>query len=261
MQKIQLKLISTLKISCIGLLLFFSLACQNQQQKIVKISREQLPIDKTIEKDVAVDSFIAPYRNSVNETMNEVLAYNKNYMVKSDGKRNTAIGNMMADIVLAEGDSIFYKRTGNHIDMVLLNHGGIRAPMQKGDITRRTAFEIMPFENEIVVTELRAETIQKMLVYLENAKKAHPVAGVQIELDANQKVRRFLINQQPIDAQKTYFVATSDYLKNGGDRMYFFEEAKSVTTLDYKIRNAIIYYFQKVDTVDYKQDNRFIIKP
>ena len=91
-------------------------------------------------------------------------------MVKSDGDLNTAIGNLMADVVMEQAGPVFKSRTGNEIDMVLLNHGGIRSGLNKGNISTRSAYALMPFENEIVVAELSGEKIKEMLTYLERAK-------------------------------------------------------------------------------------------
>ena len=163
----------------------------------------------------------------------------------------------MADIVLAQTQPIFKQRTGQSIDLVLLNHGGIRSSISKGNITARTAYEVMPFENTVVVVELKGETIQKMVDYLIKSKRAHPVAGIQLVLNMDRSVNSFTIGNLPIYPNKSYYVATSDYLVNGGDNMDFFTEALSKTETDYKIRNAMIDYFSKVDTVAPKVDLRY----
>jgi 5'-nucleotidase len=99
-----------------------------------------------------------------------------------------------------------------------------------------------------------------MLTYLERAKTAHPVSGIQIEMDQDYKVTSAKINGEDIDEDKTYFVATSDYLQQGGDNMNFFKDPIQLYKVDYKLRNAIIDYFKKVDTVRVEKDNRFIRK-
>ena len=58
---------------------------------------------------------------------------------------------------------------------------------------------------------------------------------------------------------KNYFVATTDYLLDGGDKMYFLAESKETTIIDYKMRDVLIDYFIKIDTLKLKTDNRFII--
>ena len=79
-------------------------------------------------------------------------------------------------------------------------------------------------------------------------------------INASYNLLDVKINGKKIDENKIYSVATSDYLLNGGDKMTFFSKSKKNTTLDYKIRNVLIDYFKEVDTVNFKIDNRFIIK-
>ena len=47
----------------------------------------------------------------------------------------------MADDVYDEANPVFKSKTAKNIDMVLLNHGGIRSVLSKGNITKRTAFD------------------------------------------------------------------------------------------------------------------------
>lgn len=234
------------------------LSCKKTEYDITSTEGKQIPVSDSIAKDSVVEEFISPYKKSVRTALSEVLAYNANDMVKTRGELNTDIGNMMADVVMIQANPVFKERTKKEIDFVLLNHGGIRAALPKGEVTRRSAYEIMPFENEIVVLELSPEKISDMFQYLQSEKKAHPISGIKIKLDKVYEVTDIKIQGKPLDTSKTYFVATSDYLRNSGDRMYFFADAESEHFLNYKIRNALIDYFVKVDTVDYTTDNRFI---
>lgn len=189
--------------------------------------------------------------------MSKVLSYAPKTYHKKDGDLNTTIGNLMAHIVMEEGNPIFYERTGKTIDMVLLNHGGIRAPINKGNITTETAFQVMPFENSIVVVALKGQQVNSLVYYLSKAKKAHPIEGMKITINKNYNVVEALVNNQTIDKDKIYYVATNDYLYNGGDNMTFFKTNDTIYTLDYKIRNAMIDYFKKVDTINPTIDDRF----
>jgi len=236
------------------------LSCKGNSVETAEIKGQRIAIDENIEADSQIEDFVAPFKEHLNKTLDSTLAYNPKDMVKSDGDLNTAIGNLMADIVMEQANPIFKSRTGNKIDMVLLNHGGIRSGLNKGNISTRSAYALMPFENEIVVTQLSGEKINEMLSYLERAKTAHPVSGIQIELDQNYKVTNAEINGETIDKDKTYFVATSDYLQQGGDNMSFFKDPIALYKVDYKLRNAIIDYFKKVDTLKIEKDNRFIRK-
>jgi len=225
---------------------------------ISEIEAQRIPVKETIKKDREVSEFIKPYKEHLNATLDSTLAHNPNLLSKSDGDLNTAIGNLMADALLIQTNPVLKKQTGKEIDMVLLNHGGIRAEIPAGNVTSRTAYQIMPFENEIVVAELTGKKIKEMLKYLEKAKTTHPVSGIKILADKNYKTLKATINGKEINNKETYFVATSDYLVNGGDNMAFFSNPVNLYKTDYKIRNAMIDYFKKIDTIKAKIDDRYL---
>jgi 5'-nucleotidase len=239
------------------LLLLFSIeSCETEYL----LSGNKIEINNTIEKDNKIVAFINPYKNTVDKQMDSVLTYSPVDYDKKNGVLNTAIGNMMADVVLKLSNPVYRARTNKNIDFVLLNHGGIRSIISKGNITFRTAYKVMPFENSVVVCELKGRDIYELINYLTLTRKAHPISGINIVLDKNYNLLDVKINGKKIDENKIYSVATSDYLLNGGDKMTFFSKSKKNTILDYKIRNVLIDYFKEVDTVNFKIDNRFIIK-
>ena len=243
----------TLKL-CFLLLIF---ACAPLQ--VSKIEGKRIDIDESLTANQEIEEFIKPYRERVNKDMDSVISYAPETYSKSDGKYNTAIGNFMADAVFSEGNPIFNQRTGKNIDFVILNHGGIRAIISKGNITTRTAYEVMPFENSVIVASIKGEQVNKMMAYLSKAKRAHPISHqLQLILDSNGGIVSATVHGEPIDPNKIYHVATNDYLYNGGDGMDFFQPNQGVNVLDYKIRNVLIDNFKKKDTINPKRDNRFI---
>lgn len=233
-------------------------SCINQKAGLSKIEGRQLSISDSIPKNDSISAFIEPYREHIAREMDSVLAYAPNNLNKTNGAHNTAIGNMMADAVMQLSNPIFRKRTGKSIDMVLLNHGGIRSPVNRGAVTTRTAYQLMPFENEVVVAELKGEQIKEIIDYLIEGQTAHPISGMELVIDENNEIVKATINGEPVEDEKIYYVATNDYLYQGGDNMLFFSRARDVTGLDYKIRNLLIDYFRKKDTIAPQVDRRFI---
>ena len=223
-----------------------------------KIEGKQIKVTDTLVIDEEIERFVKPYRSHLNATLDSVLAYSVDTYSKRDGDFNTAIGNMMADAVYEHANKVFNKRTGENIDFVLLNHGGIRSIISKGNITMRTAYEVMPFENSVVVVDLPAENVKDFITYLSKAKRAHPISQLNIILSKDGDLESAKLNGQPLDFSKSYFVATNDYLYNGGDRMTFFKPNNGLEVLDYKIRNVLIDHFSKIDTLNPVIDNRFI---
>ncbi len=233
-------------------------ACKKQGQVLVKIEGAQFPITDSIKASAAIDSFMAPYSRHVNMILDSALSYAPYRIAKDDGHYNTTAGNLLADIILEEANPIFQTRSQKEIDFVVLNHGGIRSIISQGTVTARTAYEFMPFENRINVVELNGKSVRELVAYLIRSDRAHPIAGMQIIVGKDNSLESVNIRGIPFNENKTYFVATSDYLVQGGDNMGFFRNALQVFELDYLIRNAMIDYFRKTDTLKPVVDDRFI---
>ena len=190
--------------------------------------------------------------------MNTPISYSPETYKKNDGELNSTLSNMFADATYEMSNPVFNKMSGENIDIVLLNNGGIRSIISKGNISEKTAFELMPFENSIVVLELSGFSIVKMIDYLRKVKIQHPISGLQITLNNDYSVNEVKINGVSIENEKKYYVATTDYLLEGGDKMYFLAETTKTTDINYKMRDILIDYFKKYDTLKLKSDNRFI---
>ena len=242
------------------LILFITIFSIQSCENNYVLQGNRIEVNNNVKSDKEIVEFITPYKNKVDSKMDSILAYSPTNYDKKNGLLNTAIGNMMADVALKLSNPVYKARKNRDIDFVLLNHGGIRAPISKGDITTRTAYNVMPFENSMVVCELDGETVEELINYLKLSKKAHPISGINIVLDNSYNLIEAKINDKEISKNKIYSVATTDYLLNGGDKMDFFKKSKENTILDYKLRNILIDYFKQIDTLSFQTDSRFIIR-
>ncbi len=238
--------------------IFIFSSCNQEKQRLFMVKGTKIEITDSLPANSEIEDFIKPYRDYINKDLDSVLAYSVDTYSKSNGKLNTAIGNFMADVVYNESNPIFNKRTGKNIDMVILNHGGIRSIIPKGNITSRTAYQLMPFENSIVIVALKGNQINSLINYLRTRKRAHPISKLKLVVDNGFNVVEASIKGKKIDANTTYYVATNDYLYNNGDNMSFFKPNDSLYVLNYKVRNALIDNFRKVDTINPVIDDRFI---
>ncbi len=249
------------------LLLTFSVvvSCAKQNYTVTKIEGKKIEISgkqsNTTEPIVGetakeIESFIKPYRENVDKDLSEILAYCPETLDKSKGEWQTVIGSFLADITLEKTNKIFQTRENKSIDICILNHGGIRSIIPKGNVTARTAFEVMPFENTSIVISLKGEQILEMTSYFISEKKPHPLSGITFTIEKDKSVSSILIQGKPLDVTKIYYVVTSDYLSNGGDNMNFFKKGTAKFDLDYKLRNILIDYFKEVDTLKIPTDVR-----
>lgn len=229
---------------------FFTSCKSTSSYQITKIEGKKIGITNEKGEDETISSYVKPYKDAIDKDLSSVLAYCPETQDKSKGKWQTNIGNLLAEITFELGNPVFQKRENKNLDICLLNHGGIRAMIPKGDVTTRTAFEVMPFENSLIIVGLSGKEIRTLAEYILKEKKPHPLYGIKIFIDKETlKINRIEINNQPLDDNRIYYVGTSDYLANGGDNMTFFKESSIKFDMDYKLRNMLIDYFKKVDTI------------
>ena len=247
------------KLFVIFLTLLFVVSCSKQNYNVTKITGKRIPITEKGNQVPEIESFIKPYREHINKDLDSVLAYCPVTLDKS-GKWQSTIGNLMADVSLMRGNLVFEARENKKIDICLLNSGGIRSILPKGNITARNAFEIMPFENSMVVIALKGTQIIEMVDFLIADKKAHPLAGITFTIDKNNQSKNILVQGKSLQKDTVYYVGTNDYLSDGGDNMNFFKQAVQKYDLDYKLRNILIDYFKQVDTIPVINDVRITVE-
>jgi 2',3'-cyclic-nucleotide 2'-phosphodiesterase (5'-nucleotidase family) len=259
-----------LKLFVIFLTFFFISSCSKQNYHVSKIEGKRIPVTSIgsslptsllkDEKSKQIENFIKPYREHINKDLDSALAYCPVTLDKSSGKWQTTIGNLIADVTLQRGNLVFNAREKKNIDICLLNHGGIRSILPKGNVTARTAFEIMPFENTMVIIALKGEQIFELADYFIAEKKPHPLSGISFTIGKDNVAKNILVQGKPIDKDKIYYVGTNDYLSNGGDNMNFFKKGVQKFDLDYKLRNILIDYFKEVDTIPVINDTRITVE-
>ena len=245
------------------ILLTFSvfISCKSGEYQNYKVEGKKIGVTDTKGESTEIEAYIAPYRANITKDLDNILAFSPETLDKSKGKWQTAIGNLLAQVVFDLGNPVFEKREQKTIDFCLLNHGGIRSIIPQGDVTTRTAFEVMPFENTLIIVGLTGTKVKEMADYFMKEKKPHPLYGIKIYVDKNTLVVKDIeINGKKVENDKIYYVATNDYLANGGDSMNFFRDSNLKYDVDYKLRNILIDYFKKVDTIPVITDEKIILE-
>ena len=214
----------------------FLIACQSAVYEKTKDS--SINISETTTEHQQATALITPYKDSLEKEMNEVLVISAEEFPKEKGSPETKLGNLVADLSL----EVAQKMYNSNIDFCLLNFGGLRTSLPKGEITRGKIFELMPFENELVVVSISQDSLNSLINYL-NRVGGQPVSGVKVKFsqDDNQEVKyKYRKNDKSLNT--TYKILTSDYLANGGDNMTFFLNPINYEKVGIKLRDAIIQY-------------------
>ncbi|MBU6323978.1 MAG: 5'-nucleotidase C-terminal domain-containing protein [Bacteroidetes bacterium] len=196
-------------------------------------------IDSLIAPDSVENSRILPYRNQLAAEMNEVIGFADSALVSR--RPEGSLGNFMADILFQRAQSYMLETNGFPVHACVINAGGIRASMPKGPVTVGQIYSIAPFENELVVLRISGAKMAELLNYI--AKKGgEPVSNIHLLIRKDGTWAEATIANKPFDSRQNYYIATNDYLAQGGDKMSFFNQPLERYDLRVKVRDAIIDY-------------------
>lgn len=226
----KIKFHKSLGIALVALLLG---ACQPLAwQASPSLANTDLPVDSTITTDPQTEAFIKPYRRQVTEKMSEVVGFAP--VELSKGPYQSPLGNFVVDLQLAQSQPLY----GKPIDLSLTTNGGLRQPLPQGDINVGNVFELMPFENELVVLTLDGSTVQELFDYAATTKFA-PIGNATYTVK-NGKATNIKIGGKAFDSTKSYTLVTSDYLAGGGDDLNMLKKATKTEKAGLLLRDAIM---------------------
>ena len=228
------------------------MACHPNMNLVDVKTQENIVIGQEIEDKKEFVKLIAPYKEKLDDRMNQKISHTMIELNRMGDNSN--LGALLSDYLLEGANDWAVKNKMPKVDAAILNIGGIRNNISEGDILVRNIFEVMPFENEMVIVKMKGEDIQGIFDYYEKHQKNNPVAQLNI-IVKDGKLIEGLINGERPQTGKTYYIATSDYLAMGGDSMYFFEKGETVKT-DVILRNLFLEYFRKNPEVKVKNDVR-----
>ncbi|OWK73670.1 bifunctional NAD pyrophosphatase/5'-nucleotidase [Flavobacteriaceae bacterium JJC] len=225
---------------------------------ITQIKPEKnISISKDLEEDQNFTNVIEPYKKEVEGKMNTKISHTAVDLTKQGDNSN--LGNLLADYTF-EGADQWAKKNGiaNGVDGAVINIGGIRTTIGKGDILTKHIYEVMPFENEVMIVKMKGADLQGLFDYYLKTQKNNPVSHLVIETD-NGVITNALVNGQKIDSNKMYYIATSDYLALGGDNMAFFGKGEVIAT-GIKLRDLFIEKFKANPEITAPKDVRLNFK-
>ncbi len=214
-------------------------ACQHKT--LVSSVKETHYVVNTTAIDSSIYKAISPYKKVHDEQMYSVIAKSEDAFVKAD--LESTLGNLFCDGVLYETKKLLGKDSAM-ANVAVFNKGGLRNSLPKGDITVGNIFELMPFDNELILLKLSGAQFKDML-YKIIEKGGIPVSGFRMTIKAT-KPTDVTVNGKPFDETKDYWVVTSDYLANGGDNYTFFKEAKDRKLMNALLRNVMINYCEDI---------------
>lgn len=242
------------KIILFSLCLVLLSACHKQQQ-VISASTEALPVDASLDaiQDSAYLAELAPVTADLEREMNVQIGYApENLYVAAP---ECPMLNWASDALLDAAKKVY----DGQVDIAIVNMGGMRCAWPKGPITRGNVFELMPFDNRLVVLTLKGSDIialcQSFAQY-----GGQGVAGMRVKVVDGQ-LADVQIAGQAVNPEALYHVATSDYLSGGADHMDALAHYSELWDSDLLIRDLYLQAVRDQDTVRAAVDGRMTMYP
>jgi 2',3'-cyclic-nucleotide 2'-phosphodiesterase (5'-nucleotidase family) len=156
--------------------------------------------------------------------MNEAIAVSDEELIKT--KPNSNMGNWFADAILDGARRIHNGR----VDFALQNHGGMRLnSIAAGNITVGHIYELMPFDNSLVILQLNGEQVQSLMNRIAELG-GWPISKGSGFTIMDGKATNIIIDEVAFDPDNTYYAAMSDYIADGGDGTENLSDAPRIET-------------------------------
>jgi len=225
---------------------------------VSQVSMRNIPVDLlTASIDSSAQSIVIPYRDSIEVDMSKLVTISESPLVK--GKPESKLTNLVADILLGYATDFCQKQNLNlKPDVSYVNYGGLRASLPQGEITMGRIFEVMPFENEIVLIRISGEALRQMADRIAG-RGGEGISGMKIGIRA-EKLESFTVGGKTLNTLASYWLVTNDYIADGGDQMSMFLNPQERINTKMKFRDLLIQTlserYKKEGNLDVKLDGR-----
>lgn len=184
------------------------------------------------------DSILMQYYPGI-EPLMEIVGYTDCEMDRY--RPESGLSNLAADIILDAAGP--YLEPGDRA-VSLTNFGGIRAPLPKGAVRIYDLYSIFPFENTIVIAEVKGRDLRRQLERFAEWNSFEALGGLRLEV-RDGRIVRCEVQGEPLEDDRIYKLATIDFLLGGGDKVFIGSCARNVVRTGIVVRDAVVAYFRK----------------
>lgn len=201
-----------------------------------------IPIDARLDSRVnrKLEQSLEPYRHGVDSLMLVPTGRRAAVDMPADGPR---LLNFVSDFIYNRGNKLLAANKLAKADFAIINKGGIRHDMAKGEITEGGLITMMPFTNYIQVVDIKGSDLMSVFDVMASTNGNGVSKGVDVSFDPQtKKTISAKLNGKNIDPDKIYRVVTINYLAGGGDYMTGFTRGTIVASSKDKVFDELVDY-------------------
>ncbi|HEX6171109.1 MAG TPA: 5'-nucleotidase [Chitinophagaceae bacterium] len=185
----------------------------------------------------SVATIVKPYSDSVNKLMNIVIGYNEAQLEKK--RQGNTLGFFITDAYL----EMARQKVDPKVDAAFMNSGGIRLPeLPAGAITQGKIFELMPFDNLMVLLKVKGSLLKQYLDTLA-ANDGIIESGITMQIE-NKTVQQVMVGGKPLDLNADYSIVHSDYVAMNTNLLKNIKRSSN----GYLLRDAILDYVKLINS-------------
>jgi 2',3'-cyclic-nucleotide 2'-phosphodiesterase (5'-nucleotidase family) len=248
----------------IFLMVFVCIFCTSiSAQNNYNYHYEVIKMDSTFDADanLTIETYVSLLKQEKDKKMNQFIGTSKEVLTSFSPA--SPLSNLLVDMLFEWGNNYLIQKKLGKANLALLNFGGIRAALPKGNITVGDLYRISPFDNTIAFVFVKGSELKKMFDAFTERRNA-PMANVQT-IYQNGRLISYTIGGVPLENDKIYTIVTINFLAMGGDQILSPVTQESAIYLDTQVRDVFIEEIRKKTVqgieVEGRMDNRVIIRP
>ena len=234
------------------LLLFVPVYCVAQKQIITERIEVTNRLDAQPDREAM--TIMERYKPAVDSVMAPVLG--ESLVGMSAGRPESLLSNWAADVMVEYSDFLDGKRA----DLGLVNVGGLRNNLPQGTVRRGNIILISPFDNRLAIVQLKGIDLTALMQDIAAVHGEGVSHEVRMTITSDGKLLDATISGQPIDPERTYRIATLDYLTEGNDKLYSLKKAIRVDVSDLFTRDCMMKYVREHSPITSKIEGRITVK-
>ncbi|HJV88678.1 MAG TPA: 5'-nucleotidase C-terminal domain-containing protein [Holophagaceae bacterium] len=200
---------------------------------------EVIPVTESIPDDPEIQKVIAPLAEEIRASFGQPLVQAPQGVFRGRRGEENLLGYWVSDVMRQAAQPL----VGAPVRFAITNAGGLRANLRPGQLKVGDIFELMPFENELIVIELTgAEVIQVVKEGLLR-RGGEPCSGVKVKVEGTPQQATLVVTWEdgsPIDPAAVVKVATTDYLYGGGDSIPTLKKGRKPFTTGVTLRQMLL---------------------
>lgn len=244
----------------LALLLLLGVSSCAKRKELVAVDAGNIKVEASSREDgaEAVRAIVERGRMAVDSIKRPVIG--EAAMTLEKHIPESPLMNFAADALLLMAREV----TGENVDIAITNKGGLRSNISAGTITFGDIYNVFPFENTLALLTLKGEQLMQLCNEIASVG-GEAIAGMRLVITPQGDLVSVTVAGQPVDMERDYRVATSDYLSQGNDKMTALALGTArVVKNDITIRDLMVRYIKalaaKGESLSAECDGRITVK-